>query len=204
MLAELSHANMLKVIWLIMQPEDSWLTVNTISRKVQAVYDCINGSPQLTIEQTKMHGIGSNFLLQDRYKSIKSGIIGFFHRNNYDSYAILNMIFSMIWISEPELSEELFHHYVDIYQTCVTNHGYNSRLAVHLKMPSTLSFIERSRMRTRMHEDLWAREYRMLSIHSRLEKEVANFRAEVAEQLINNVKQQLTNLQQMLEEYPVV
>ena len=199
---ELSYENTLKIIWLMMQPKDSWL-FNNIEQQVQAVYDCISSSPQLIIEHTKLLHIGNEFLLHDQYTSLKKQFIIFFHRENYNSFNTFNMIILMVQISSSELIEELFHHYVDIYKTCVEQYGFNKELLPHLQIPTTIPFIECSRIRRSMRENSLTSVYRMMSIHIRLEYEVTNFREKVIEQLVNNVKQELINLHQMLEEHPL-
>lgn len=160
----LSYENSLKIIWLMMQSKDSWL-FNNIGQQVQAVYDCINSSPQLIIEHVKLLHIGNEFLLRDQYTLLKEEFIIFFHRENYSSLNTFNMIILMVQISLPELIEELFHHYVDIYRSCVEQYGFNSELLPHLQIPTTIPFIELSRIRRTMRENSLTSVYRMMSIH---------------------------------------
>ena len=199
---ELTYENTLIIIWLLMQPKDSWLCDN-IGQQVQAVYDCISSSPQLMLEHAKLLHIGSELLLRDQFTLIKERFIVFFHRENYSSVNTFNMITLMIQISPSGLIEELFRYYVDIYRTCVEQYGFNSELLPLLQIPEVPSFIEYSRMRNSVRENSSTSVSRMLAIHIRLENEVVNFREIVIEELVENVEQELTNLHQLLAEYPL-
>ena len=201
--AAMSFEHMLKLIWYMMRPKDSWL-INIVDQDVQDAYDCIACSPQLTIEHTKLLSIGDEFLLlNEEISSIKRNMMNLFERNNFRSRAAKIMIISVLRLTAPELIEELFHHYNDVYMTYLHNHGYGNRLFMHLEMPSVLVHTERSRVRARMRDDPFSNDHRMMSMHFRLEAEVANFREKVAAQIVTSMKEHAVHLRQMLEEHPV-
>ena len=205
LLEAMSYERTLKLIWYMMRPKNSWL-INIVDQNVQDAYDCIVCSPQLTIEHTKLLSIGDEFLLLNQeISSIKINMMNLFHRNNFiKSRAALNMIISVLQLTAPELIEELFHHYNDVYLTYLHIHGYDNSPFTHLEMPPVLVYTERSRIRGRMSTDPYSNEYRMLSLHFTLELEVTNFREKVAAQIVASMKEQVVNLHQMLKEHPVV
>ena len=199
----MTYEDMKKIIWYMMRSQDSWL-INIIDQNVQTVYNCINCSPQLTIEHIKILRIGNNFLLRNQFTSIKRNIMDLFYYNNYDGNAAMNMIISVLMISAPELIEELLYHYIHVYQIYVNIHNCNNISYMYIEIPSPLTLIERMRIQERMCSNMFSCEHRMILMHTRLVSEISKFRKKIATQIVVNMKKQLINMHQMLEEYPLL
>lgn len=203
LLTKMSYQRMLKMIWYMMIPKNSWL-IDMVDPNVQDAYDCIASSPQLAIEHTRILRIGKRRLFRDEIMFIQTKMMIFFHDNNFDSHTSANMIFSVLRTSEPELIEELFHYYNQMYQQYQQYESHDfTDTHLHLSLPPLPHFTERSRLRERMCVNRFSNDHRMMSMHFKLESEIADFRENIAEKIIINMKTQLINLHQMLEEHPL-
>lgn len=192
----------LGVIWQMMQPENL-LRINT--PEVQAVYDCINCSPQLKVEQTEMRRVGDEFLLHDQYITIKTNITAFFnYLGPYETaFYVVMMIARLLRLSPPDLVEELFYHYDDIWRNWVEWSDPNHQNSMHVVMPPMVSEDERCELRLEMYLDTDTRNQALLVTHDDLIREIEDYRDNASYHLIHNIKVELSKLQQVLDDHPM-
>ena len=199
----LTNHQKLGIIWQMMQPEKV-LLIN--APEVQTVYDCISCSPQLKVEQTEMHRVGTGFLWMDQYTTIKTNITAFF---NYlgpheTAFYAMMLISRLLRVSPPNLVEELFYHYDDIWKNQVKWSDPLHQSSMHVVMPPIVSDEERIVLWLEMYNDTDTRNQLLLLSHSKLMTAIEDYRNNVSYQLVENIKQKLSNLQQMLDDYPTI
>ena len=199
--ADLTYMQTLELIWRMIQPEDL-LQVN--APEVQPVYDCICCSPQLMLAQTKMRHDDNSFLLRERYTSIKTDIATSLEYSEYyvTSSRMRILITRLLQLSSPELVEELFQHYDDIWRNWTNWQDYDHRCSRYVVvMPTMISAEERNVLRVALYEDDDRRNRDMLSMHDTLVHEIMNCRSDDINQLKHNIELQLIDLQKVLTDH---
>ena len=199
--AGLKYNHELEVIWQMTQPEDP---LRVDAPEIQAVYDCINCSPQMTFAQMDMRHNGDEFLLRDQYTPVKIEIATVLeHSEYYVSTSRMKIVITrLLQLSPPELVKELFQHYDDIWMNWVNWDDYDHRCSRYaVVMPTMVSVEERHALRLAIYADDDNRTREMLSMHDRLVCEIVDCRDDVSSQLVHNIELQLTELHQVLKSH---
>ena len=196
---ELTYEQDLRFIWRITQTNNLLLIDD--EPEIQAVYECIICSPQLTVKHAEMRCDSDRFFLRDRYTSIKTNIAAFFKHNEYSETAfhMIMMITRVLQLSSNELVEELFQHYNDIWKNLVNWQNYDHCCSRGIVMPRIVSVEEHHTLHREMYEDNNHRNRDLLLMNDRLQDKIVACRYDDLEQFVHNTELQLTNLHQMLK-----
>ena len=186
------------VIWKMTQPEGFTRIYNS---QLQDIYDCISCSPQLTTAQINMRNNGDNFLWYDQYTSIKTDIADILEYNErYEEPSDMCILITrLLQLSSPELVDELFHHYNDIWGNLINWDNYEYCIKNIIIMPTMISTRERLESEVAIHGEIQLHR-NMLYMHNKLSMEIIIYRNDVALQLLDNINIQLTELHQVLKE----
>ena len=198
---ELTHEQDLRFIWQITQTNALLLMDN--EPEIQAVYECIICSPQLTVKQTEMHCDSDRFFLRDQYTSIKANIAAFFkqHEHTETAFYMTTMITRVLQLSSNELVEELFQHYNDIWKNLVNWQNYDHCCSRGIVMPLMVSIEEHHFLHREMYADNNHRNRDLLLMNDRLQDKIVACRYDDLNQLEHNIELQLTDLHQALKDH---
>lgn len=201
MLTRLSYNQHMEFIWRMMQPENLFL-IN--SPEIQVMFDCISCSPQLRFDQIVMRRIGSRFLLLDRYTQVKQKIACCFKLLiNYETETYTTTLISQyIQVTSPEIKEELFYHYNDIWINMVRP-AHLPQTSMHLVMPPTLSIEERRVLKLTLLFDEDTRYGNMFTLQSTLDYAIMCYRDTISKRLMYRILDQLSELRQVLKNHPL-
>lgn len=198
--SNLQYKQTLEIIWMMTQPKNSLISD---SPEIQAVYDCIMCSPQLTRIQTNMHYYGNDFFLWIDYDLTKKAIANFFEEiDKYmTSYEIMNMITLMLQLSSSEFIDELFYHYKDIWDYWVNWDDSNYCLLRSVKKPVTISDSQQRILLTAIYTDSNCIKRKMLSMHDKLVFSIMSYRNDKMNQLEYNIEICIEDLHQMFKDH---